>query len=1196
MEINKWPNLFSYQYNESFLDIFAKYDDNFQQLDIILNKFKKFNVLNKIKKKLAEELRKIFANNFYSLNANEIENLVKQKKLKFSFEYLRKPQPYNYSYDEKEEKKLQESLKNIEDLQNIDNILWKSCREILELENVVILPEKIDSSNFNQGYIGDCYFISCVNALSRIPQLLNFIMRLPSKIVKNKVETNLFTVNFFIDGEWKIVNIKDSFPCYKNGNKYELIGVKPKSNELFMMILEKAWAQINGGYDQIEGGQTKNIFELFLGCSCDSVESDSDEVFGLVKKNEEQFGTLTLCSAIYYKETKELHNNLEYNNNLCKTYIKQNLINENLLEENGRHAYTILKTFEMSLIKDNDQFETSKFLIISNPHGRDSNLLGSGIELKKIKEIIENEFGINKNHMYQYILDINDNYQISNYDGNIFKYIHNGTGIIYMPLKYFQEWSSKTFVCRPHYDCISYIYNINNTFQNLYIFKLKLNEEQSFTCQVCFQSYRAHRDKIDKIKIMINYENNNPNIINLEEKLLLNYNYCGIKIIKNDGYLSEIGNYCSYNDDYDYSSIKELNSVLEHGEYFIMIYSESSIDKCLFRFLVEKEIEIKLINTFDVMQKKIDNINKYTIEQKNVINNINKSTENLFMFLFKYNNNSNNYNNKNQCYKFFLNSESLPINILPQRTLFLPGIKKFYSNFKALAQSKGLRPEEAIYSISLDGEAIFYDIIEINSFNKIYGERKVNGITKYDIIDINTLQFRDNQGYPYKVKNFKELIHEMKINREPINCLFTEYDENSGAAFSGSTYFKLYYNKAKNEDILVVTDKSGNYKLRKHSPLFIIILDISGSMSEFYDYLQHQLIPQLLFKLDYYWKEDGLYDILCQLKVKNLELLQAISSKYKLDNFIKKYNFENILRNKNLKYLCDDIIPLITFSDDSKLYFFTNKDFQKNSLSGDNTNFEEAANWLKKILNSVSRERSIRLLSFSDGEIHDIYPSMKVLEEILNSPKTKHQMNSVSVRVCHGTEPDTKILMKLSAFSHPICDMTQIVINPQIDRVNDVVEKLYNLFKDDGMKYNLKLYSDIFFMSTEFTDKFSKEQYLNGTNTVIRMKNHTNLSNYQKYLKISIGDINIEDCGELKEEDFYDIMSNNAPFIAQKILERKVNKNENSNENEQIIDYFKITENYYENMKINLYNSKETTEDKPKLKKKKKNLSNFSRN
>ena len=57
--------------------------------------------------------------------------------------------------------------------------------------------------------------------------------------------------------------------------------------------------------------------------------------------------------------------------------------------------------------------------------------------------------------------------------------------------------------------------------------------------------------------------------------------------------------------------------------------------------------------------------------------------------------------------------------------------------------------------------------------NKIYGERKENGNIKYNIIEIDTLQFRDSLVYPYKIFKFDDLIHKMKLNREPINCLFT---------------------------------------------------------------------------------------------------------------------------------------------------------------------------------------------------------------------------------------------------------------------------------------------------------------------------------------------------------------------------------------------------------------------------------------
>ena len=110
-----------------------------------------------------------------------------------------------------------------------------------------------------------------------------------------------------------------------------------------------------------------------------------------------------------------------------------------------------------------------------------------------------------------------------------------GTGIIFMPLEYFQKWSYDTMVCNPHYGCLSYVFNIKGQLENIYIYKIKLNEKQLFTCQVCFQSFRAHRDKIDRINkifLSIETETQTKNEICLSDGFLLNYNFCGIKIIK----------------------------------------------------------------------------------------------------------------------------------------------------------------------------------------------------------------------------------------------------------------------------------------------------------------------------------------------------------------------------------------------------------------------------------------------------------------------------------------------------------------------------------------------------------------------------------------------------------------------------------------------------------------------------------------
>ena len=170
-----------------------------------------------------------------------IEELIENHSLEIKLEYIQK------NDCQEENDYFQKSISKITGFENIE---WKPCREILNKKEVRILPEKIGPEHFTQGNIGDCYFISCIKSLSQIPQLLHFIMGLTDKNLDN-INPKQFKVNFFIDGEWKTKIIKDSFPCINKRGKYELIGVKPNDNELFMMILEKAWALLNGGYDTL---------------------------------------------------------------------------------------------------------------------------------------------------------------------------------------------------------------------------------------------------------------------------------------------------------------------------------------------------------------------------------------------------------------------------------------------------------------------------------------------------------------------------------------------------------------------------------------------------------------------------------------------------------------------------------------------------------------------------------------------------------------------------------------------------------------------------------------------------------------------------------------------------------------------------------------------------------------------------------
>ena len=1141
--------------------------ENFKEIKEKLMEYKKYEdfqseIIGKIIKFICEN-SKYFCNDekdFLSLIDELIENngIIFECKLipKLNLPQINNKTKSGYNTldnEDKDEFHLRKSVNNLEHMKNEDlnkiKIVWKSCQEIFPDEELVILPEKLDHSCFNQGHIGDCYFITCIHALSDIPQLLNYILRLSTKDQNNQIEPNQedFKVNFFIDGEWKIINIKNNFPIIKKKDKEdELLGVTPNKNELFLMILEKAWAKINGGYDKIEGGTIYNIFELFLGCKCDYYKDFEkggvfvNSFYERIKLNEKFYGNLSQCSSIYYDVDKKFLKEMKENQNIKYTFDKNECLLKNKIKFDGGHAYNIKKTKEIIVKPNNDEkqnyyaFNTVKFLIISNPHGKNSDLVGSGIELKKISEILKKKFG-EKNKQYKDILDINKKYE--------------ETGIIYMPLDYFKEWCSEGTVCYAHYDCLNYTLDINNELEYLYIYKIKSKKRQYFTCQICFPSFRAHNKEIDELYISLEIDGKNIH----EENMFLFYSRCCIKIIKNENFSNVEKPY--FSDDLDLSSIKEIKTLLEKGEYIVMIYMESTLNKAILRFLSEGEINIYLVNKIQKGEKKKEFTFNSLEDIKKLFNNYDYMT-----------------------YFNLINKKNITsCNIKAQD--FLPGIRQYYLYFKKLAKSLNLNPEDAIYSIkkdldpiysiNKDGDVYNYSIVEPNTMIKIFGIKK--GKTEIsDIIPLNTLVFRDNYGNPYKVNNIKELTEEIKINKNPFSCLLNGYDEKNKILKSGIVHLKVFKNTKKNEDILVITDNSGNFIRREQKPLIIIMLDTSKSLRDYYENLQNKIIPKLLNKLGYSGLKGNfqeLYELIKENKISMFELLNIWTSKIKRDNFLKENNLKDVYSEEKIKEIekvLQDVIILITFSDDSQLLFLDKSQFEDIKKSGLNTYFLDAANHLKNILDNINTERSIRLLCFSDGEIYDGEESKKKLDEILNSTKKRHQIKSLSIRVCHEkANPDTKLLMKLSNFSYPMSGMDLVDIDP--NKIEEVVEKLSEILENDGTDYNLKLLSSELLMSCDFSDKFTHEQYYNKRNYIFRVcGGHKPITYYRDLikngkLKVSTGqEIKIDDGGDLNEKIFNKMMKSILPTIAQKNLEEKVNKNKDKI-NQSIKNYLKET-------------------------------------
>ncbi len=80
----------------------------------------------------------------------------------------------------------------------------------------------------------------------------------------------IYGVKICKNGEWKEVVVDDQFPCFQGEPAFS----KAHGDELWVLLLEKAWAKIHGSYERIEAGFAENVLRDLTGAPCEVVHSD----------------------------------------------------------------------------------------------------------------------------------------------------------------------------------------------------------------------------------------------------------------------------------------------------------------------------------------------------------------------------------------------------------------------------------------------------------------------------------------------------------------------------------------------------------------------------------------------------------------------------------------------------------------------------------------------------------------------------------------------------------------------------------------------------------------------------------------------------------------------------------------------------------------------------------------------------------
>ena len=119
---------------------------------------------------------------------------------------------------------------------------WLRPMDIFQCnENEVVLFDSIEPGDIKQGGLGVCYFLSTLSALGEFPER---VVKIFNSRAANKY--GLYSVTFYKLGEPFEVIVDDYFPCLRS--KPFPLFVRPNGREIWVMILEKAWAKFFGNY------------------------------------------------------------------------------------------------------------------------------------------------------------------------------------------------------------------------------------------------------------------------------------------------------------------------------------------------------------------------------------------------------------------------------------------------------------------------------------------------------------------------------------------------------------------------------------------------------------------------------------------------------------------------------------------------------------------------------------------------------------------------------------------------------------------------------------------------------------------------------------------------------------------------------------------------------------------------------------
>ncbi|KAH9503245.1 hypothetical protein Btru_068552 [Bulinus truncatus] len=221
-------------------------------------------------------------------------------------------------------------------VQNNMDIEWKRPKEFVD--NPKLFTDGSTRFDIGQGSAGTCWFLSIVADIADNKKMLERVIPESAYYIEDPTRYDgICHFRFFRFGKWEDFYIDDYLPVI-HGNS--LWGAKSSTddNEMWVALLEKAFARLHGSYDAIYGGQPGDAYLQLTGGIGERIELE-----GLKDK----------ANAVFNRIKNALSSNCQVTCVVPDEY-------DNFKGLVGGHAYSLV---------DAKQIKQTKLLRVRNPWG-----------------------------------------------------------------------------------------------------------------------------------------------------------------------------------------------------------------------------------------------------------------------------------------------------------------------------------------------------------------------------------------------------------------------------------------------------------------------------------------------------------------------------------------------------------------------------------------------------------------------------------------------------------------------------------------------------------------------------------------------------------------------------------------------------------------------------------------------------------